>query len=95
MSDKTLPGALAGAVLIFFILLFAFSKWGPAIPFSVSSVTTTKTNLFTVTAEGQVFKAPDVAQINLGFTSNGSTVGQVQNQANQAINKISNDLKGP
>lgn len=94
MENKVPPiGNLIPAILFFFVLLFVFAKWGPAIPFSVNQITTNKSDLFTVSAEGTVFAKPDVAQVNLGFTANGSTVGQVQNQANQTINRISEDIK--
>lgn len=71
--------------------LFIFAKFGPGLPLSV--VTTTKTDLFTVTGEGKATAVPDIAQINLGITANAATVSQAQSQANSVINKISSDLK--
>ncbi len=46
-----------------------------------------------MTGEGKVTVVPNTAQISLGFTANASTVSDVQNQANQTINKISADVK--
>lgn len=83
--------ALSGVVVLFFVGLFLFSKFGPSIPFSV--VTTTKTVMFTVTGEGKATAVPDVAQVTLGITSTAGTVGEAQNKANSVINKISTDLK--
>ncbi len=80
-------------IFSFFVLLFLFAKFGPGIPFSVNQVTTNKTEPFTVSAEGKVTTKPDIALINVGFTANSQTVSDVQNQANQTINKISADLK--
>lgn len=80
-------------IFSFFVLLFLFSKFGPGIPFSVSQITTNKTEPFTVSAEGKVVTKPDIATVNVGFTANGATVSEVQNQANLIINKISADLK--
>lgn len=95
MSDnsKNLVGALTGAIFFFFVLLFLFAKFGPAIPLSVTQITTAKNDLFTVTGQGKVTAVPDVAEINLGFTANAATASEVQNQANATINKISTDIK--
>lgn len=84
---------IVGAVVIFFLGLFLFAKFGPSIPFSVTQVTTNKTEPFFVSAEGKITTKPDIALINVGFTTNGMSVAEVQNQANQTINKISADLK--
>lgn len=81
------------AIIFFFICLFVFIKLSPSFPLSVNQVTTTKTDLFTVTGEGKVTAIPNTAQISLGFTANAATVGDVQNQANQIINKVSADVK--
>lgn len=79
------------AVASLIVGLSIFAKFGPAIPFS--TVTTNKTDLFTVTGEGKATAVPDIAQINLGITVNGVSVAQVQSQANTVINKVSSDIK--
>ena len=77
----------------FFALLFFFGRFGPAIPFSVSSVQTTKSDLFTVNGTGKASAAPDMALVTLGINTQGQTVKDVQTQANTIVNKISGDLK--
>lgn len=84
---------LVSAVVVFFVLLFVYAKFGPAVPFAVTQVTTTKPEPFSVSASGKVTAVPDIAQVNLGFSTSGSTVSQVQNQANKTMNDISNAIK--
>ncbi len=75
------------------IAFFLFAKLAPGIPLSVTQITTNKTGLFTVTGEGKAQAQPDIAQISLGITVNGPTVGGVQSQANQTINSVSSAIK--
>lgn len=79
------------AITALIIGLFLFAKFGPSIPLSI--ITTTKTDLFTVTAEGKASAAPDIAQINLGVTINAPTVSGAQTQANSTINSIGSAIK--
>lgn len=84
---------IAGAVVIFFILLFAYTKLAGPIPFSVTSVTTTKTDTFTVSGEGRITASPDIALVTVGVQTNGSTVKQVQDELNRKINAVSDAVK--
>lgn len=84
----TLVGFLA-----FFILLFAYTKLAGPIPFSVTSVTTQKTDSFSVTGEGKVTIIPDIANVSLGVSANGTTVKQVQEDMNRRINAVSAAVK--
>lgn len=79
------------AVATLIVGLFVFANFGPGLPLSV--VTTTKTEMFTVTGEGKATGVPDIAQINLGITVNGASVASVQSQANTTINSISAAVK--
>ncbi|MBI3887781.1 SIMPL domain-containing protein [Candidatus Microgenomates bacterium] len=93
-NEQKLPRFdLVGAIVVFFVGLFLFSKFGPSIPFTVSQVSTTNPAPFTVSAEGKVTAVPDVAEINMGFTTTEATVSQAQNQANQIINSVSAAVK--
>lgn len=74
------------AVVLFFIGLFLFAKFGPGIP--ISMIATNKTDLFTVTGEGKATAVPDIAQVSLGITASGASVAQVQSQANNTINNV-------
>ena len=80
---------------IFFIFLglFLYTKLFGPIPFSVNSIQTTKTNLFSVTGVGKSTGIPDTAQITIGVTKTAITVLSSQNQTNTATNKIIEDLK--
>lgn len=78
MENKTRG---AGAVMIFFILLFIFAKWGPSIPFSVLSQS--KGEPMVVTGEGKVTAIPDIAKISVGIEDSGSSLTQVQDSVNK------------
>lgn len=85
-------------ILAFFVLLFAFTKWGPAINFSTT--TQTKGDPFVVTGEGKVFVTPDIAIVTVGIQETGSSLITVQENANTksqalvaAIKKLGIDEK--
>ncbi len=84
---------IAGAVIVFFIALFAYTKWIGPIPFSVNSITTSKSDAFSVTGEGKASVSPDIAVVNAGVTAQGQTVKQAQSQLNDSINKVSAAIK--
>lgn len=84
---------VAGAVVVFFLCLFAFTKFVGPIPLSLSSVTTTKTDTFTVNGEGKISLVPDVAVVNVGVTAQGSSIAVVQQQLNKKMNAISDSIK--
>lgn len=65
---------------------------GP-LPFSVTSVTTQKSDTFNVTGEGKVSVIPDIATINAGISVQASTVKAAQDQMNSVINKVSDAVK--
>lgn len=77
----------------FFILLFIYTKIAGPIQFSVNSVLTTKTNLFTATGTGKATAVPNTALLSLGVTKTASTVQDAQNQANIVTNNLVSDLK--
>ncbi len=80
-------------IVIFFILLFLYTKIAGPIPFSVNSVTTNKSDTFNVTGEGSVAAKPDIATLNVGIQAQGSTVKAAQDQINAAINKVAEAIK--
>lgn len=80
-------------ILSFFILLFAYTKIAGPIPFSVSSVTTAKSDTFNVTGEGKSTVVPDTATITAGISAGAATVKGAQNQINTVINKVSEAVK--
>ena len=80
---------------VLFILtgFFLYTKIAGPIPFSVNSITTTKTDVFAVSGTGEVAVVPDTARVNLGITVTQSTVAGAQSQANGVINQVTKDLK--
>lgn len=80
-------------IIFIFLGLFIYTRFAGPIPFSVNSVTTTKTNLFSVQGVGKATGIPDTAQLSLGVSKTASTVSSAQEQTNTAANKIIEDLK--
>lgn len=76
-----------------FLCLFIYTKLFGPIPFSVNSITTTKSNLFTVQGTGDATGVPDTAQLNLGVNKTAPTVQEAQNQVNTVINQITAQMK--
>ncbi|MEK7550741.1 MAG: SIMPL domain-containing protein [Patescibacteria group bacterium] len=87
-DGNRLRDALSGPVFMFFILLFVYSKWGPAIPLNFT--TQSRGEPMTVESVGKVVVTPDIAKVNLGIQESGSTLKLVQESVNkktQALNK--------
>jgi len=80
-----------GTIIIFFVLLFVFAKWGPAINFS--SVTQSKGEPFVVVGEGKVSVTPDIAKITLGIQETGASLKTVQNAVNTKSKALTDTLK--
>lgn len=81
------------AIVVFFLFLFAYTRLAGPIPFSVNSVTTTKTDTFSVTGEGIVTVPPDIATVHVGVQAQGSSVKAVQDQLNKNSNAVSAAVK--
>lgn len=84
-------GKLVISLAIVFLALVLYGKFGPGIP--VQSVVTQKQDLFTVSGEGKVTVVPDTGIIDVGISSNHSTVKAAQDQANTVINNITSALR--
>lgn len=84
-------GGKVTAVIVFFILLFVFAKWGPAINFSTT--TQTKGDPFVVTGEGKVFVTPDIAKITVGVQESGASLKTVQDNLNKKSAAITDAVK--
>lgn len=84
-------GGKITAVVVFFILLFVFAKWGPAINFSTT--TQTKGDPFVVTGEGNVFVTPDIAKITVGVQESGASLKTVQDNLNKKSAAITDAVK--
>ncbi len=81
------------AIVVFFILLFAYTRFIGPIPFTVNNINTATTDVFQSSGTGKASAAPDEAVISLGVTTQGTNVEQAQNQANVASNKIIDAIK--
>lgn len=80
-------------ILFIFLGFFLYTKLVGPIPFSVNSIITTQTNLFSVSGTGKATGIPDTAQLSIGVTKTASTVASAQDQTNAAANKIIEYLK--
>ncbi len=91
MFQRLLPPIIV--IIFFFLTLFIYTKSAGPLPFSVNSVSTTKSDTFNVSGEGKVNVIPDIVVVNLGVSANGATVKQVQDQINTNINKVTEGVK--
>lgn len=92
MLNQILGSAIT--LLLFFVLLFGYTKLAGPIPFSVNSVSTTKSSTFDVTGEGRATIKPDRAQVSAGVQATGTSSAQVQDQLNSTINKVTSAITG-
>lgn len=79
--------------VVFFAMLLVYTRVAGPLPLSVSSIVTTKTESFTVTAEGKSNSVPDTVHLSLGVQSNGPTVRDAQNDLNTRIAAVSEAIK--
>jgi hypothetical protein len=82
-----------GAIIVFFIVLFVYTKLAGPIPFFINSVNTTNTDLFSASGEGKVTAVPDQTTIDVGVTQQSATVADAQSQVNKTAAKIIQDVK--
>jgi hypothetical protein len=80
-----------GAVVTFFILLFAFAKWGQAVNFNTT--TQPKGEPFIVSGERKVSVTPDIAKVTIGIQENGSSLKTVQNSVNAKSKNLTDTIK--
>lgn len=84
---------ITSAVVLFFILLLAYTKFAGPLPLSVTSITTTKNDTFTVSGQGKVQVTPDIARVSVGVVSQGPSVKVVQSDLNRKANAIADAVK--
>lgn len=83
----------ASKIVLFFLILFVYTKIAGPLPFSVNSITTTKSTTFDVTGEGKVSVKPNEGAVSAGVSATGVTTSQIQNRMNAIINKVSASIK--
>lgn len=81
----------AGAVVLFFIFLFVFAKWGPAINFNTSSQL--KGSPLVVSGQGKVTVTPDIAKVSFGISESGASLKKVQNSVNTKSKSLTDAIK--
>lgn len=91
MISQILPKAFF--LILFFILLFLYTKIAGPIPFTINSTQTTKSTTFDVTGTGKSSAIPDSATVRGGVSATGLTTVLVQDQINTVSNKMSESLK--
>jgi hypothetical protein len=79
------------SILIFFIFLFVYSKWGPSLPISV--LTQSKGEPMIVSDTGKVTVVPDIAKVTIGIEEQGQTLKQVQNSVNAKSKTLTDSFK--
>ncbi|HTK03663.1 MAG TPA: SIMPL domain-containing protein [Alphaproteobacteria bacterium] len=80
-----------GLVFTFFILLFIFAKWGPAINFNTTMHAVNEP--FVVSGEGKVSVTPDIAKITVGIQQSGNSLKLVQNDVNAKSKNLTDAIK--
>jgi uncharacterized protein len=80
-----------GSIIIFFILLFVYSKFGPSLPVSV--LTQTKGEPMMVSDTGKVTVVPDIAKVTLGIDVQGQNLKQIQSEVNTKSKTLTDSLK--
>lgn len=80
-----------GSIIIFFVLLFVYSKFGPSLPISV--LTQTKGEPMIVTDTGKVTVIPDIAKVTVGIEAEGQILKRVQDEVNLKSKNLIDSLK--
>lgn len=90
---QTFYGKVIGITSFVLIALALWLRFFGPVPFSVTQTTVEKVATFDVSAEGKVTAIPDTAEVNLGIQINKPTVQAAQKEANEVINKITEEIK--
>jgi len=78
-------------IVLFFVLLFLYSKFGPSLPISV--LTQTKGEPMVVSDTGKVTVVPDIAKVNFGIEAQGQILKRVQDDVNAKSKKLTDALE--
>lgn len=81
------------SLLVFFVLLFTFTKILGPIPFDITQVTTSKSDGFFITGEGKVKVEPDSATVRLGVTASAATSEAAKSTLDENINNVIKSIK--
>ena len=78
-------------ILVFFALLFAYSKWGPSLPISV--VSQERGQPLIVEGTGKALATPDSAKVSFGIEESGSALTDVQSRASEKSKTLVDAIK--
>lgn len=92
MENRKVSDIVSG-VIVFFILLFVYTKFAGPIPLTVNNINTLNLTPLEVSGTGKAAAAPDKAIVNLGVTQTGQSVVETQKKTNSVANKIIDSLK--
>lgn len=81
-------------VLFIFGFFYLFTKLFGPIPLTINSITTMKTELFTVSGTGEVNAAPTTASFTVGVTADAATSETAKESVTEDTNKIIAAMKG-
>jgi len=92
MIDKNLQ-KLLGIFLIILSFYVAIKAYNGFLEGKYIGKEIAPTNIIVVSATGEIFAKPDIAQISVSVVREAKTVVEAQNQNTEAINKIVKFLK--
>jgi uncharacterized protein YggE len=90
-TNEVGQASLIGSIIIFFVLLFVYSKFGPSLPINIT--TQTKGEPFIVSAEGKIVVVPDIAKVTVGFEEKGNNLKAVQDSVNRKSKNLTDEVK--
>jgi hypothetical protein len=82
---------IAAVIIIFFVTLFIYSKFGPSLP--ISLLTQQKGEPLVVSEQGKASGAPDMAIISAGIEDNGESLSTVENSVNTKSKTLADAVK--
>ncbi len=80
-----------GSIIIFFILLFVYSKFGPSLPINIT--TQSKGEPLVVSETGKVSVTPDTAKVTIGIEEQGKNLKVAQENVNRKSKSLVDELK--
>ncbi|MBI4091482.1 SIMPL domain-containing protein [candidate division WWE3 bacterium] len=94
MKDQTAGVAFftLKALVVVVVILLSLRLLG-SVPLSLNTKQLDKDTTFFVSAEGKTYVKPDIAAVSLSINTNAQTASAAQKQANEAINKVTAELK--
>ena len=78
-------------IFVFFLLLFAYSKFGPNLPISI--VSREKGQPLVVEGTGKATVVPDIAKVSLGIEESGTSLKAVQDSVNKRSQSLTAEQK--